>query len=177
MMWRLTWQLTTTGVPIEFRSEVNLEELIERMHARSVWRVVRKRSENNKVAFRVKQNHFVAFVVRASIWILARPVFYAKLDTVESKPSISGRFLFQKIVRVEFWLLATIASIFQGIWTYRFINQVMAGLPWDQLIGFAGMLAPGVLVTFCAFATLNMFAKHNAKDIGYLMDTFKTIAT
>ena len=99
-MWRLTWRLATVGIPFKFESQVPRDEFLKRIRRRSVWAALRSKEESGKVAFRLHRDHLTAYVTKVSIWVLIHPVFYADVKTVGTTVTISGRFLFQKIVRI-----------------------------------------------------------------------------
>lgn len=176
-MWRLTWRLATVGIPFEFQSQVAMEELLKRIRRRTVWEALRSQKESQKVAFRMHREHLVAHVVKVSFWLFIRPVFYADVKTIEARATISGRFLFQKLVRIVTWLILSFALIYEGIWIYRCINQVREGLPWDLLIGYFAMLLPSFAVVAFTFGVLVRFTKQNAQDMNLLIDELKVIAT
>lgn len=176
-MWRLTWRLVTVGIPFKFLSEVPSDELLKRVRQRSVWQALRAEKTSEKVAFRLSREHLVAYVVKLSIWMFARPVYYANVNTVNSKAAISGRFFFQKLVRIKTWLILVLALVYEGIWIYRCVIRVREGLPWDLLIGYFAMLLPSFVVVAFTFGVLSRFAKHNAQDMNLLIDELKAIAT
>jgi len=176
-VWRLIWRLTTIGVPLKFQSDVDTEELLKRIRKKSVWQALRSQEESNKVAFRLHRNHLVAYVVRVSFWVLVRPVFYADVNSVGAATEISGRFLFQKLVRAEIWLVTLFALIYEGIWVLRCLNGVRDGLPWDLLIGYFAMLLPSFVLIGAIFLVLTRFTRRNIQDINLLTDELKAIAT
>ena len=176
-MWRLTWRLATIGIPFNFESQVPTDEFLKRIRRRSVWAALRSKNESGKVAFRFHREHLIAYVAKVSIWALIHPVFYADVITNGSTITISGRFLFQKIVRIETWLILSLALIFEGIWLYRCINRVIEDLPWDLLIGYFAMLLPSVVVVVFTYLVLARFTKQNAQDMNLLIDELKVIAT
>lgn len=176
-MWRLTWRLTTVGIPFEFQSEVAADEFLRRVRQRTIWRALRSETESGKVAFRLHREHLTAYVAKISAWVLVRPVFYADVEIVDSKATISGRFLFQKLVRIKAWLILLLALIYEGIWLYRFIDRVREELPWDILIGYFAMLLPSFVAIAYTFGALILFTKHNARDINLLIDELKVTAT
>ena len=176
-MWRLTCRLASVGIPFKFQSQITADELLNRIRQRSIWKVLRSERGAGKVAFRLHREHLIAYVVKMSVWVLVRPVFYADIETVDSKVVFSGRFLFQKLVRIKIWLILVLALIYEGIWLYRCINRVREGLPWDILIGYFAMLLPSFVVVAFMFGALARFTKHNAQDMNLLIDELNVIAT
>ena len=176
-MWRLTWRLVSVGIPFKFQSEVPVDELLKRVRQRSVWQALRTEKTSERVAFRLRGEHLIAYVVKVSFWMFVRPVYYADVETINSKATVTGRFFFQKLVRIETWLLLTFALIYEGIWIYRCVNRVREGLPWDLLIGYFAMLLPSFVVVAFTFGVLVRFTKHNALDMDVLTDELKVIAT
>ena len=176
-MWRLTWRLASVGIPFEFQSEVSAEKLLKNVRERSLWHALRAGKASEKVAFRRHHEHLIAYVVKVSLWMLVRPVFYADITTVGSRTTISGRFFFQKLVRIKAWLILLFALIYEGIWLYRFVIRVREGLPWDLLIGFFAMLLPGFVVVVFTFGAMVQFTKRNAHDMNLIIDELKVIAT
>lgn len=176
-MWRLTWRLATVGIPFEFQSQVTTEELLKRVGRRTVWEALRSQQQSGKVAFRLHREHLVAYVVKVSFWLFIRPVFYADVKTVGVKATISGRFLFQKLVRIATWLIFSFALIYEGIWIYRCIERVREGVPWDLLIGYFAMLLPSFAVVAVTFGVLVRFTQQNVQDMNLLVDELKVIAT
>ncbi len=176
-MWRLTWRLVTVGIPFKFQSEVPADEFLNRVRQRSVWQALRAERTSEKVAFRLSKEQLVAYVVKVSFWMLVRPVYYADIKTINSTAAVSGRFFFQKLVRIKTWLILTFALIYEGIWIYRCVNRVREGLPWDILIGYFAMLLPSFVVVAFTFGVLARFAKKNAQDMNLLIDELRVIAT
>ena len=176
-MWRLTWRLATFGIPFNFPSQVTPDELSKRVRQRTVWKALRSQTESEKVVFRLHRDHLTAYVAKVSFWVFIRPVFYADIKTVGSKATITGRFLFQKLVRIETWLILALALVYEGIWVYRCINRVREGLPWDLLLGYFAMLLPSFVVVALTFGILIRFTKHNVQDMNLLIDELKEIAT
>ena len=176
-MWRLTWRLFSVGIPFEFQSEVSSEELLKRVRERTVWHALRADKASEKVAFRLHREHLIAYVVKVSFWMFVRPVFHADLTTVGSRTTISGRFFFQKLVRIKTWLILLFALIYEGIWVYRVINRVREGVPWDLLIGYVAMLFPSVVIVAFTFGAMVHFTKRNAQDMNLIIDELKVIAT
>lgn len=176
-MWRLTWRLATVGIPFKFESQVPTDEFLKRIRRRSVWAALRSKEESGKVAFRLHRDHLTAYVTKVSIWVLIHPVFYADVKTVGTTVTVSGRFLFQKIVRITTWLMLSLALIYEGIWLYRCISRVREGLPWDLLLGYFAMLLPSFVVVAVTSVVLVRFTKQNVQDMNLLIDELKVIAT
>lgn len=109
--------------------------------------------------------------------MFVRPVFHADITTVGSRASVSGRFFFQKLVRIKTWLILLFALIFEGIWLYRFVIRVREGLPWDLLLGYFAMLLPSFVVVVFTFGVMVHFTKRNAQDMNLIIDELKVIAT
>ncbi|MYD42615.1 MAG: hypothetical protein F4W90_01830 [Gammaproteobacteria bacterium] len=174
-MWRLTWRLLTFGIPLEFESQVGKEQLQQRMRERNIWHGLREKSNTTPVAFRIKRDTFSAFTVKVSYAILVRPVFYAELDATSGK--IKGKFLFQQLVRIVFWLVVVLALAFEAIWLNRLIQQILDGLRWDQLFGFFAMLLPSFLALYVMFVTLVYFTRKNFEDLAALGDVLKALAS
>ena len=175
-MWRLTWRLVTVGIPFKFESEIPADEVRKRARQRSVWQALRAEKTSEKVAFRLHRDQLIAYVVRVSVWMFVRPVYYADVETINSRAAVSGRFFFQKLVRIKTWLILAFAVVYEGIWIYRCVNRVREGLPWDLLIGYFAMLLPSVVAVAFTFGVLARFTKHNAHDMDLLIDELKAIA-
>ena len=176
-MWRLTWRLVSVGIPFKFQCQVPADELRRRARQRSVWHALRAEKASEKVAFRIHRKHLIAYVAKVSFWMFVRPVFHADITTVGSRASVSGRFFFQKLVRIKTWLILLFALIFEGIWLYRFVIRVREGLPWDLLIGYFAMLLPSFVVVVFTFGVMVHFTKRNAQDMNLIIDELKVIAT
>lgn len=176
-MWRLTWQLASTGIPFSFQPETTEAELYARIKKLTVWQGLRETTGKPRVAFRLDEQSLVLYVVKVSFWMLARPVFYADIETSGQTITIKGRFYFQKLIRVEFWLIVIGAIIYESIWLLRAVNRILAELPFEQLIGFLVMLLPGILVLVIAFSILSVFTKKNATDLQIMTDALQEVAT
>lgn len=176
-MWRLIWRLVSTGIPFSFQPKVEETELYERIQKLSVWRGIRRSSNEPQVAFALSGQSFTAFVVKMSIWVLVRPIFYADIRLDGSTLTINGRFFLQKLIRVEFWLVTLAALAYECIAVIRCINRIRAGLPFDELIGFFVLLLPGVVVFVVTMGLLSFFLQKNADDIQILTESLQKIAT
>ncbi|MCY4095245.1 MAG: hypothetical protein OXG05_08985 [Gammaproteobacteria bacterium] len=173
----MTWRLVTVGIPFEFESEVPADELLKRVRQRSVWQALRAEKTSEKVAFRLSREQLIAYVVKVSFWMFVRPVYYADIKTINSTATVSGRFLFQKLVRIKTWLILAFALVYEGIWIYRCVNRVREGLPWDLLIGYFAMLLPSIVVVVFTCCALVRFTKQNAHDVSLLIDELRAVAT
>lgn len=167
----------TVGIPFKFQSQVPADELLKRARQRSFWRALRAEKASEKVTFRMHHEHLIAYVVKLSVWMFVRPVFYADVQTVGTRATISGRFFFQKLVRIETWFILSFALIYEGIWLYRFVTRVRDGLPWDLLLGYFAMLLPSFAMVAFTGLVLIHFTKRNAQDMNLLIDELKAIAT
>ena len=140
---------------------MSTDELRKRAQQRSVWHAFRAEKASEKVAFRLHREHLIAYVVKVSFWMFVRPIYHADITTVDSRTTISGRFFFQKLVRIQTWLIFLFALVYEGIWLYRFMIRVREGLPWDLLIGYFSMLLPSFVVVAFTFGALIQFTKRN----------------
>ena len=175
-MWRLTWSLLTTGIPFEFASQSTKADLMKQIEGRTLWRTLRERRPNpDRVIFRSKNEHLVAYLVKKNAWVLARPVYYAELREDESTTIVSGRFRFQKVVRVRFWLASVLILIFEGLMTVRFTTALVEGTLSAQWFGYTAMLFSGFIVGFIVGWLLLLFTRHNAGDMSQIVDELRVI--
>ena len=166
----------TVGIPFKFQSQVPADALLKRARQRSFWRALRSDKASEKVTFRIHREHLIAYVVKLSIWMFVRPVFYANIQAVGTRATISGRFFFQKLARIATWFILVFALIYEGIWLHRFVTRLREGLPWDLLIGYFAMLLPSFVVVVFTILVLVHFTKRNAQDMNLLIDELKAIA-
>ena len=177
-MWLLTWRLATIGVPFAFENPLTDTELFDRLKERTIWHSLRKSDRaSDHIVFRVRKNHFVAYVAKISFWVLVRPVYYAELKSEATATMISGRFFLQKAIRVSFWLTLCAVLLYEIIWFNRLFDAMANDESWEQLIGYLAMLLPGLIIGFFEFCGLLWFTRHNASDMGEILEALKTIAT
>lgn len=174
-MRRLTWRLLTTGLPLDFESQIDSERLRDRIRQRSAWRALRAKDPTESVAFRLRRDEFIASAVNLSVRALIRPVYFGRLDPTSRK--ITGKFLYSVLVRLAFWCLVGLAVGYEAIALNRVINLMQTDLLWDQLLGFYLLLLPPPVAIYIAWRVMYWFARKNAGDINVISDALQIIAS
>lgn len=168
----------TFGLPFSFESEVKLKTLKTRCQKRALWKVIRsRRKDKPPVVIRQNKSELTAQVLKPWGWFMTKPVFYATIVDAEPFPQIVGKFLYQKVVRVVFWLGIIGISVYELIWINRVVQAYLNGISIDQWIGFSLALVPGPIFLLFALLVLNFFIHKNAHDVERIVDELKKIAS
>ena len=176
-MWRLTWRLLVTGVPLEFSIPIHLEQLKRQISKKHPRKVVFARKTKIRVAYSLKNNDLVVSRIRFNLGYIGSPAFYATIVEDDNSLQISGKFLFKKLVRIEFWLAvgATLAAL--SIVGTRLVNGYLLDKGTEFLIGawltFALVPLAAIAIAFLFY----FFSRYTANDVAYIADDLKATLT
>lgn len=175
-MWRLIWRLLTIGIPLDFTANVSYAVLAKQCRQLSAWQQIRSQQSGRPIAVRLNDHELTACVIRFVTWLLARPIYYATITDSTTAVRLSGKFYFQKSVRIEFWLIIFAFCAYELIWLNRAIGAYLDGIPIDSWIGYALAILPGPIFLLLLLTYLKMSLRHTFEDMNRIADELKTLA-
>lgn len=176
-MWRLAWQLLTFGVALEFTIPLPYSEFQQRVRTKRFLRELRRSDEAPRIAYRQRRLRLVVKRIRFSLWRLGRLVFYADIVNRQSSVQLRGRFLFNKYMRVKWWLGAVLLCCAESVFAWRLVTGFLEGKGSEFVLGAALSLVPIPLFAMFCVIRLHAFAHTCATDLQLIADDLQATFT